>query len=246
MGGHEIQLRMILYFFTGAAAEFYGHTPKTVSSDGDIFTGDLGKAPARRTGYPEPPPHVALANASVESKSIVSFTQRYGPISTPTSTFAQGRSRVRVRGQASDTAVALTPDNLLSLGSDDDVRETFSFKLNEFAERQDRLRLAWRGERTALEILREGVSVADFQVKLGALGGGGDRVLLRTRFLWDYISLIFLIDHDSGRAKVCANRECGTPYFLQQRTDKEFCSHRCAVTVNNMRRAEHKRKARGR
>jgi hypothetical protein len=238
---------MILYFFTGAAAEFYGHTPETVSvGDGALFTGDLGKVPARRTGsgYPDAPPHVALANVSPEPKSIVAFTKRYGPVSPPTSVFARGHSQARDPGRASDAAVALTPDNLLSLGSDDDVRETFSFTLNEFAERQTRLRLAWREERTAIAELRQGVRVANFQVSLYGASGGENKVLLRTRLLWDYISLIFLIDYDSARAKVCANRECETPYFLQQRTDKEFCSHKCAVTVNNMRRAEQKRKAR--
>lgn len=249
---------MTLYFFTGAAAEFYGHTPETVTlGDNGFFTGDLGKAQARRFAYPEPPPHVALANASLEPKSIVAFTKRYGPIAEPSATFAAGVRELRSDGtvkewpdvgrpypgpkKGSDAAHLFTPPNLLSLGMDEAVRESFSFSLNDFAKRQDRLRLAWRGERTAIQVLRQGVSVANFQVKLGALGRGGDRVLLRTRLLWDYISLIFLIDHDSGRARVCANPECETPYFLQQRTDKEFCSHRCAVTVNNMRRAQKKK-----
>lgn len=252
---YEIHSLMIMYFFTGAAAEFYGHTPETVCvGDDGSFTGDLGKLQAKRSVDPDAPPHVALANASLESKAIAAFTKRYGPITEPSVSYAAGVRELRGVGtvqewpdagrpypgpqKGSDAAHLFTPPNLLSLGMDQAVRESFSFSRNYFAERQDRLRLAWRGERTAIAMLRQSISVANFQVSLYGGSAEGNKVLLRTRLLWDYVSLIFLIDHDSGRARVCANRECETPYFIQRRTDKEFCSHRCAVRMNNARRAQ--------
>jgi len=42
---------------------------------------------ARRAALPEPP-HVALANTSLEPKAIAAFTRRYGPIVEPISSFA--------------------------------------------------------------------------------------------------------------------------------------------------------------
>jgi hypothetical protein len=50
------------------------------------------------------------------------------------------------------------------------------------------------------------VRAANFHVALYGDGGGG--VVVRSRVLWDFICLIFLIDHDTGKAKVCANSKC--------------------------------------
>jgi hypothetical protein len=235
---------MISYSLGSAVAVYYGHSPETVNVSDGVVTGRLSKALVNSTE----PPHVALANALMEPKAVVAFTRKYGPVVEPSSRYADHVSRGSdgavhyVEGRAGDAARALTPQDLLSLGADDAVRESFSLSINDFGERQDRLRLAWRGERTALEVLRQGVMLANFQVSLwGERSGGGNNVMLRTRLLWDYICLTFIIDYDTRRAKVCANRECETPYFIQQRTDKEFCSHRCAVEANNIRRAQQKR-----
>jgi hypothetical protein len=40
-------------------------------------------------------------------------------------------------------------------------------------------------------------------------------------------------DLAEGRAKVCRNPECATPFFVK-RSDAQFCSHKCAVDVNNV------------
>jgi hypothetical protein len=106
---------------------------------------------ARRAALPEPP-HVALANTSLEPKAIAAFTRRYGPIVEPISSFAGDGPR----NLFSDADLPFTTKDLLSLGADEAVQETFSFSPNDFAEKQDCLRLAWRGERTALASLKTG------------------------------------------------------------------------------------------
>jgi hypothetical protein len=50
--------------------------------------------------------------------------------------------------------------------------------------------------------------------------------------LWDLARLLFLRDFAAGRTKVCANEDCGSRYFLEQRKGQKFCSHNCAVLIN--------------
>jgi hypothetical protein len=223
---------MIPYTAFNGAAAFYGHipTPETVTVSDGLVTGKLSDTKARRSAWPEPP-HVALANALLEAKAVTAFTKTYGPIEEPSRALAP-----TVRSLAGN---APSPDVLLNLGADEWVSETFSFSLDDFEEVQTRLRLAWRGDRTILEGLRTRVKGANFQVSLFEERAGD--VVVRSRFLWDYICLVFLIDHDTGKAKVCGNSRCVAPYFLRGRTDNAFCSHRCAVTAGNRRRAEQKR-----
>jgi hypothetical protein len=227
-----IFLQMTPYTSFNGAAAYYGRIPipETVKISHGIVTGELSDMKARWSAWPEPP-HVALVNALLEARAITAFTRTYGPIEEPNSALAP-----IVR---SLTGSAPSPDVLLNLGADEWVSETFSFSLDDFEEAQTRLRLAWRGDRTILEGLRTRVKGANFQVSLFEERAGD--VVVRSRLLWDYICLVFLIDHETGKAKVCGNTRCATPYFLRGRTDNNFCSHGCAVTAGNMRRAQQKR-----
>ncbi|MGA2743895.1 MAG: hypothetical protein ABSE44_04290, partial [Candidatus Sulfotelmatobacter sp.] len=218
--------------------------PETVTvGDQGIVTGKLSNVQVKQAE----PPHIALAKTSLTQGSISAFTKRYGPIADPSRAFAPGLRRIKggaFHPVTHDAALAVSPQNLLSLGADSAVSETFTFSINEFAEKKDRLLLAWRGDRLAIEVLRQSISIADFRVSFFNSRGGMKNVSLRTNSLWDYICLLFLIDHDAGKARVCANPKCVTPYFLQGRADNNFCRHGCAVTAGNIRRAEEKRKER--
>jgi hypothetical protein len=230
---------MISYYIDGAVG-YYGHIPESVvvSADG-VVTGKLSSMRAKPSAWPEAP-HVALANSTLKPNTVLAFTRRYGPINEPEIRLVEGVRALRPRGPF-DAATVLTPEKARNLGMDGAVHETFSFSLHDFAELQDRIRLAWRGDRTALGVLRQRVNAANFQVSLYQDPGKLEKVLLRTPLLWEFICVIFLIDYDAGRASICANDRCETPYFLQQRTDQECCCHRCAVERNNLRRAEQKR-----
>ena len=231
-------LHMIPYTSFNGAAAFYGHIPipETVAINGDgLVTGKLSHMKARRSGWPEPP-HVALANMTVEPKAVLAFTKTYGPIEYPSVAPAPGVRYLTGAPSQDDLYQSL------NLGMDEWVSEAFSFPLGDFEQVQMRLRLAWRGERTSLELLRQQLKRADFQVSLFEERTGD--VVVRSRFLYDYVCLTFLIDYDNGKAKVCGNARCAAPYFLRGRTDNSFCSHGCAVTAGNLRRAQLKQKKR--
>jgi hypothetical protein len=230
---------MISYYFDGGVG-YYGHIPESVLVRADgVVTGKLSNMPVKPSAWPEAP-HVALANSTLKPNAVLAFTRRYGPINEPEIRLAEGVRALGARGLF-DAATVLTPEKTRNLGMDGAVHETFSFSLHDFAELQDQIRLAWRGDRTALGVLRQRVNAANFQVSLYQNPGKLEKVLLRTPLLWEFICVIFLIDYDAGRARICANDRCETPYFLQQRTDQECCCHHCAVERNNARRAEQKR-----
>lgn len=154
---------------------------------------------AKPSAWPEAP-HVALANSPLKASAVAAFTKKYGPLIEPAIRFADGVRRIGAGG-LTDTATELTPQKARRLGMDGALHETFSFSLHDFAEAQDRIRWAWRGERTALTTLRQGVMTANFQVSPFR----DSKVLLWTPALWEFISLIFLTDYDTGRARICRN-----------------------------------------
>ena len=108
--------------------------------------------------------------------------------------------------------------------------------------RQDLLRKGWRSEGGAIQEMAE-----DIKARVDVKPTGVEIAVLD---LWNLIRLLFLRDHSAGRTKVCANKDCLSPYFLEQRKGQKFCSHKCAVLLNvrrfRERAAEHESQRQGR
>jgi hypothetical protein len=223
---------MRTYYFDGEVV-FWGWLPEDVTVTDTHVTGRLSqenRPPAWKT-----PPHVALANALIEPKVVAVFTKTYGPITrTKDHISDEHHAVVGEDGMAHRVADAdeLRIDKALTFGYPK-VEQSFSFDFHEFEARRNFIRLAWHGD---LGSMRSDMLYARFQVVPGRV----EKKALRTRVLWDFICVLFLIDYDAGRVRVCANRQCAAPYFLRGRTDQEFCSSRCAVAGNNARRAAKK------
>jgi hypothetical protein len=99
---------------------------------------------------------------------------------------------------------------------------------------QDLLQRAWRGESKALSEIEKDVKA---RVDVGAKG-----IDIAVVDLWNLVRLSFLRDHKVGRTKVCANNDCPSPYFLEQRKGQKYCTHKCAVLINVRRFRERQAK----
>ena len=86
------------------------------------------------------------------------------------------------------------------------------------------LQRAWRGERKAISEMAQDVKA---RVDVGTKS-----IDIAVVDLWSLVRLSFLRDHGADRTKVCANPDCSSPYFLQQRKGQQYCTHKCAVLIN--------------
>jgi CGNR zinc finger len=89
---------------------------------------------------------------------------------------------------------------------------------------QGNLREAWKGNENVLAQMS-----VDLKASLRFKPSGPEIVI---DDLWNLIRMMFLQDHFSGRARVCANPECETRFFLAIRKSQRFCSPRCTVLIN--------------
>jgi hypothetical protein len=98
-----------------------------------------------------------------------------------------------------------------------------------YSQMQQLLRDAWRGNQTAIEVIQFGAYKSEIagpiDVKPVPTSNGLD---IYTHDLWTYIRLAFLADLD--RAKVCANPDCISPYFLAKRHDTKLCGSELCAT----------------
>jgi hypothetical protein len=108
--------------------------------------------------------------------------------------------------------------------------------MNDLTQAQTTLRMAWRGDRTMFALMEQAIRRGEFLVASPVRRDD----LLTTRDLWSFICYILLLDYEQCRTRICGFRDCPTPYFVKQRKDQEYCSHRCAVNDNNLRRARGK------
>jgi hypothetical protein len=220
---YDILLNVKRYSFNGEA-KYCGQLAESVSvDDNGVITGQLSRNFARVSSWPEPP-HVALANLEQTANAAVGFTRKYGALSEPSLSIEVWSAD----GEEKLTGPKVQPFRNLELP----VQGKFSFEHQSFVAAQNWLRLAWRGDPNCLPLMRHRVQAANFQLSVSPK----EAVEVRTAVLWDFINLVFLIDFDTGRARICANERCRRPYFLKQRVDQECCSHRCAVERNNQRR----------
>jgi hypothetical protein len=100
---------------------------------------------------------------------------------------------------------------------------------------QKLLQEAWRGDRQTIENIAK-----DVTARIDVSPSGAEIAVLD---LWSLIRILFLRDHGTGRTKVCANPDCSSPYFLQQRRGQKYCTHKCAVLMNVRRFREREAKA---
>jgi hypothetical protein len=170
-------------------------------------------------------PHVSLANVFLSPKSDTrSFEgsdelKGVGHFLLPTH---------RATGDGSE-------EQKLNLGGPPEQRQGGNIDWRDFSERQQQLRLAWRGEREILRELDKSIKDARFEVSSPI---DGKMTTVATRDLWPYICLRFMNDNSEGRTRICGYRHCVTPYFVSQRLDQKYCKHSCAVKDNHLRRAQ--------
>ena len=174
-------------------------------------------------------PHVVLANLGYDPErggglasdgNVRSFITQYGPLGTPP-----------LFSEAADTVTR--------------EAEQFDLTMDVFHNQQLRLRAAWEKQSVGLfadpnnnravigfEFLRTNWTVRDGAVEFCFAS------------LVEYVGVLLARDIAEGRAKICQNSTCNTPYFVAKRRDAKFCCHRCAVAVNvrNLRRRQRRKK----
>jgi hypothetical protein len=153
------------------------------------------------------PPHVAFANLLIDPKSVRAFNSTYGPVITD-------------------------PNEIPEAG------DSFEVHLTLLGYMQDRLRDVWR-DRRDLKLLwfgRGGEGSEDedpgyyLPVRFTARAGE-----LHISDCWTYLRLLLARDLLSGRARICENDTCPTPYFVARREDAIYCCHKCATDVATWR-----------
>jgi hypothetical protein len=168
--------------------------------------------------------HVAFANLQLDDGSLGMFTRRYGPLYVPP------------RSRAEEAVIATSKDKLSTA-----LQLVLSFvpDLARARNMQTFLVKAWRGDKGAIvklehELMRQGLrpwfGVTEQVLELKDTPR--DALTLWADDIWTVVRIAFLMDYKVGRAKICANPDCPTPYFVENRKGQEFCTHKCAVLIN--------------
>ena len=177
------------------------------------------------------PPHRAFANLVLDHRSLAMFTRIYGPL------YVSGWSEAETALIASSKDQLRTAMELANLFVPDPKRA---------AEMQSVLIRAWKGAQFAIVEIEHGIKLFPwFWVTEQAFDMKDtfpDGVTLFAHDTWNLIRAAFLLDYKAGRARVCKNPDCPTPYFLRSRKGQEFCSHSCAVLINVRRFREREQK----
>jgi CGNR zinc finger len=171
------------------------------------------------------PPHVAFANLPLDDTSLKMFTQRYGPLYPPPK-----------RSRAEEILISESND---PFGTAFALFRLFTPDLGRAKEMQELLRRAWRRERSAIvelehDLMQKGLRpwFGVTEKVLGLKDAPSDALTLWADDIWTVVRIAFLMDCKSDRAKICANPDCPTPWFVESRKGQEFCSHKCAVLIN--------------
>jgi ribosomal protein S27AE len=174
------------------------------------------------------PPHVYLANLSIDQKSLFGFDRTFGPLmedhlrQTPEATafFEKGVLNAAER----DQWVAIKQNRQVY-----EVRLCDVTEVQLVCEMQQLLRNAWRGQSLAVAVLQYGNEPQNpaqrgpyAQARLRPVPSARG-IDIYAEDLWSFIRVAFLLDHASGKTRVCANAQCGAPYFLANRKDQRVC-----------------------
>ena len=201
------------YYATRAQIRYYGPTAENVHIRAGHVHATVGAA---IDGAPRrKAPHEYLVGLDLDewqTDRIAQFTRLFGPLAP--------------RRHSSKAL----------LGGDIESGEPVSINTGDFLGLQGLLRDAWRGNNGALNEIARGVT-GDLDLQAHP-----DGLEIVARDLWALTRLLFLRDYASGKAKLCTNPDCETPYFLVVRRGQKFCSHACAVLINVRRFRERKAK----
>jgi hypothetical protein len=180
-------------------------------------------------------PHVAFANLQLNDAVLRMFTKQYGPLYVPPK-----------RSRAEEVVIARSKD---PLGTALLLSRLFVPELGRAQKMQELLRQSWRGDGFAIvelehELMKQGLRpwFGATEKALDLRDAPDDALTLLADDIWSLVRIAFLMDYKIGRAKVCANPDCPTPYFAESRKGQGFCSHKCAVLINVRRFRERQAK----
>ena len=192
------------YYATKAAIRYYG--------------------PGFEPKWPDAP-HIAFANLQLDDASLRMFTQRYGPLYAPPK-----------RSRAEEILISESKD---PFGTASALFRLFTPELGRAQKMQELLRRAWRGEQFAIVELEHDLMQKGLRPWFGVTekvlelkDAPPDALTLYADDIWTLVRIAFLMDYKGGRAKICANPDCPTPWFVESRKGQEFCAHKCAVLIN--------------
>jgi hypothetical protein len=207
---------------------YAGYLAEEVQIGDGTMSGQLGQTQADIRKW-KVPPLVEFANLPLGPKILTGFFREYGAFDVGV-TYRLGEGGIIGPHEPTDS-----PAEALNLGHIQLVKQDFAITMQELADAQTRLRMAWRGDRASFFQMEQSITRGGFLVA-SPIHPQAD--LLTTRDLWAFTCYIFLLDHKQQKARICSFRDCNTPYFVARRDDQEYCGHRCAVKDNNMRRAQ--------
>jgi hypothetical protein len=109
---------------------------------------------------------------------------------------------------------------------------------------KERLVNAWRSKNAMQLWFPEGPD--ELQRYDLPLGWGNRGIQISCSDVWTYLRILASNVIESGRARVCKNIDCPTPYFIAVRNNKTYCSRACAsaTSVRNFRKRWAKKKKR--
>jgi hypothetical protein len=161
--------------------------------------------PVDVTKWPDPP-HTRLANIALDDpKNVKRFVEMYG--------FSPGMLH--------------DPDSVDEIKANPDMsfyyrQGPMTVRPETLKQAQEFLRRSW-GKTEQAEALRNAFLWGSDDITFIK---GKPRIVLYD--IWEYITVLFLIDLSASRLRVCPNSRCSVlKYFVDERGNKKFCSVHC-------------------
>jgi hypothetical protein len=188
-------------------------------------------------------PHVFLANLGYDAErrggqasneQVEMFTARYGPLD-----IVQGSGAATQKLGAMDALEAAK-----KILASSQPEECFWLSLSEFRRQQSQLRDAWQRKDANLFTDPTGaVKVFGYDLRPINWHVRDNLLEMVTASCRDYVGVLLARDIADNRARICQRPRCPAPYFVANRIDQKFCSHKCAsdVSQNNFRKRHQKK-----
>jgi hypothetical protein len=138
-------------------------------------------------------PHEALANLHADAEAMQQFTGRWGILLAP----------------GKDATLGLAPIGQLGV---------FGYR-HPALDLQPLLQAAWRGDKPALQEIRD--SVSKYMKTTWDFRDG--QLLVSADDLWSTICIQFLFDHSANKTAICENPDCTEPFFVRKRRTGRYC-----------------------
>jgi hypothetical protein len=106
---------------------------------------------------------------------------------------------------------------------------------------RERVRSAWRAKDAKRLWLSESVERYDMPFTVS-----GKTLQLAPNDVFTYLRLLLTRDISEGRARICNNPDCATPYFITKRSDQTHCEWKCTNLIQQRKYRErlHQKKRR--